>query len=173
MNDLQPLCAFCGASLHKPASALNRASAIGAKLYCGRKCVGFARRIGKSAEQRKAEKAAYDKARREALGEALKQEKRTYYFLNRGRFNAEQAERRAQPGYQERHNEYCRRPEYRVYKSDYDRHLRAKKQFGEFAEAFLILQDVEREVLERATRYEIGLANGTINKAQTRRRALA
>jgi hypothetical protein len=36
----------------------------------------------------------------------------------------------------------------------------------------LLLDDIEHEIAERASKYEIGLTNGTINKAQQRRRAL-
>lgn len=68
------------------------------------------------------------------------------------------------------HVEYCRRPEYKVKKREYDLKYRAERQFGEFAEAFMVLSDIEREINDRATRYEIGRDNGTINKAQLRRR---
>jgi hypothetical protein len=166
-------CDYCGKELHKQPSALNRAAAIGAKLYCDRKCAGLARRREKTPEQKKAEKAAYDAKRRAELADQIKAQKAEIYRRNREHYLRQHTEYRNRPENVARHNAYCRRPEYVAIKGEYDRKRRAVKQFGEFGEAFLILQDVEREVLARASRYEIGLANGTINKAQTRKRALA
>jgi hypothetical protein len=165
-------CDQCGAELHKTAGEVNRADSIGASLYCNRKCAGLARRVAKTPEQRKAEKAAYDAIRREQLADQIKEWKRAYYHENRERLLVQHTEYRNRPENVARHNAYCRRPEYVAVKTEYDRQRRACKQFGEFAEAFLLLQDVEKEVDARASRYDIALANGTINKAQTRRRAL-
>jgi hypothetical protein len=159
--------------LHKAPNAINRADAIGAPMYCNRTCAGLARRSSKTAAEKKAEKAAYDAARRERLADQLKVQKREIYQRNRDHYLRQHAEYRHRPENVARHNAYCRRPEYVAEKREYDRRRRAVKQFGEeFAESFLLLQDIEREVDARATRYEIGLANRTINKAQTRRRAL-
>lgn len=166
------VCDHCGAELHKAPNAINRADAIGAKLYCNRKCTGLARRVEKTPEQKKAEKAAYDAIRRVELADKIKAEKRAIYLRNREHYLAQHAAYRNRPENVARHNAYCRRPEYVAIKTEYDRQRRARIQFGEFAEAFLLLQDVEQEVLVRASRYEIGLTNGTINKAQTRRRAM-
>lgn len=159
--------------MRKDANAINRAKAIGAKLYCNRKCAGLARRVVKTPEQKKADKAAYDAKRRAELADKIKAQKKAIYERNREHYLVQHAEYRRRPENVARHNAYCRRPEYVAVKHQYDKHRRATKQFGEFAEAFLLLQDVETEVLARASRYDIAIANGTINKAQTRRRALA
>lgn len=166
-------CDYCGAALQKEPGAINRADAIGASLYCNRKCAGLARRVEKTPEEKKAEKAAYDAKRRAERADQIKAQKRAIYQRNRDHYRRQQTAYRNRPENVARHNAYCRRPEYVAEKREYDRRRRATKQFGEFAEAFLLLQDVETEVLARASRYEIGLANGTINKAQTRKRALA
>lgn len=166
-------CDHCRAEIDKPASAVNRANAIGAKLYCNRNCAGLARRVEKTQEQKKAEKAAYDARRRKELADQIKAQKRAIYERNREHYLAQHAEYRNRPENVARHNAYCRRPEYVAEKREYDRRRRATKQFGEeFADAFLLLQDVETEIDARAARYDVYLANGTINKAQTRRRAL-
>jgi len=166
-------CDHCGNELHKSSGALNRADAIGAKLYCDRKCAGLARRVAKTPEQKKAEKSAYDAKRRVELADQIKAQKREIYWRNRDHYLAQRAEYRNRPENVARHNAYCRRPEYVAVKHQYDRRRRATKQFGvEFADAFLILQDIEKEIEARATRYEIYMANGTINKAQTRKRAM-
>jgi hypothetical protein len=71
-----------------------------------------------------------------------------------------------------RHVEYCRRPEYKEYKSAYDQHRRDRLQFGEFSEVARILRDVDEEIASRATRQEIYQSNGRYNGAIFRRRAL-
>jgi len=68
-----------------------------------------------------------------------------------------------------RHIEYCRQPAYRAWKREYDRRYCAEKQFGEFAEAALLLGDLKAEVSERMTRLEIATLNGTLNKRLQRK----
>jgi hypothetical protein len=123
-----------------------------------------------SEADRKEAKRLYDAARRLAKRDELCAKKRDFYYANRERIKAEQTVYRAK--HMQRHVEYCRRPEYREWKKEYDRQYTARQSFGEFASAFLLLRDIEDEVAARATRYEIYTANGTLNKAQTRRRSL-
>lgn len=68
------------------------------------------------------------------------------------------------------HVEYCRRPEYREWKKGYDREYRCKQEYGPFWEAASILFDIENEINERISRYEIYQQNGTLNKHLNRRR---
>ena len=68
------------------------------------------------------------------------------------------------------HVEYCRQPEYRVWKKEYDKHHLARKQYGDFGEAVIALRELEQEVTDRIERTDIYAANGTLNKKQTRRR---
>lgn len=170
---MKATCPQCGGLFDAKTAHVNRAEKIGAPLYCGRVCSGLARRLKNppTDDERKSAKAAYDAERRNGKKrDALLAEKREYYYANRERIKAQLAEYRA--AHMDRHVEYCRQPEYRAKKSVYDRKRRAKIQFGEFSEAALILADIEREVAERASRYEIYSQNGTLNKAQQRRRAL-
>jgi hypothetical protein len=164
-------CAHCGATLVKSASAINRAQKAGARLFCGHACVGAAKRL--APEVKKAMKAEYDRQRRAALGEKLKAQKRAAYYANHAANLAKATEWRRTPQRREYHNAYCRRPAYAAVKSQYDRQRRARLQFDEFADSFLLLQDLEREIDTRANRYEVYMQNGTINKAQTRKRALS
>jgi hypothetical protein len=53
-------CHHCGLKAEKPSGAINRSLNAGLKLFCSRVCFGLSRRKGKTAEQKKAEKAAYD-----------------------------------------------------------------------------------------------------------------
>jgi hypothetical protein len=172
-ESMQAKCQHCRASFETKTSRINRAAKIGAPLYCGRVCAGLARRLANppTDEQRRAAKSAYDAKRREGpKRETILAKKREHYYANHDRLKAEHAEYRA--AHMDRHVEYCRQPEYRAKKAIYDRKRRAEQDFGEFSEAALLLADVEREIAERASKYEIYLTNGTINKAQQRRRAL-
>lgn len=165
-------CARCGIEFACLTGRVNRARAIGAPLYCGRACVGLARRLANPPTEtaRKETKRLYDEKRRAAKYDEICAAKRAYYHSNRARILPKQAVYRK--AHMHRHIEYCRRPEYKAWKVEYDRHYSARQSFGEFADAFLLLQDIENEVAARATRYEIYSANGTLNKAQTRRRSL-
>jgi hypothetical protein len=166
-------CPHCRNLFEAKTAHVNRAEKIGAPLYCGKVCAGLARRLKNppTDEQRRAAKAAYDAKRREGeKRDALLAKKRDHYYANHERLKAEHAEYRA--AHMHRHIEYCRQPEYRAKKSVYDRTRRAEQNFGDFSEAALLLADIEREIAERASKYEIYLTNGTINKAQQRRRAL-
>jgi hypothetical protein len=169
------VCAHCGAALHKSASAVNRAARINANLYCDRKCAGMARRrkVQLTDAERKEAKRLYDAQRRAQKHAELCAKKRAHYAANRERLKAEHTEYRNRPENIARHNAYCRRPEYVAEKREYDRKRRAVKRFGEdFGDAFLVLQDLEREIDARASRYDIYMANGTLNKAQLRKRAI-
>lgn len=164
-------CKQCGAEFERSPGAVNRAEALGAPLHCGRACAGLARRIPALADvDRKANKAEYDRLRRLAIGDQIRAKKAAFYLQHREKLKIEHAIYRA--ANMHRHVEYCRQPAYRAKKSEYDMKRRALLQFGEFSEAFLLLQVVEKEIERRASRYEIYSQNGTLNKAQTRKRAL-
>lgn len=170
MNTNKTDCPQCSAEFAVKTERLNRALKIGAPLYCGRKCAGLARRLKAppTDAERKEAKRLYDARRRVEKAEEIKAKKCEYFKRTYDPVTAAEKRKEKMP----QHIEYCRRPEYKDWKRDYDsRHL-AKKKFGEFAEAALLLQNIEREIEERATRYEIYRANGTLNKAQTRRRYL-
>jgi hypothetical protein len=160
------VCAHCGQPALLKASAINRAAKHGARLFCSRACAGLARRKHKSREQKVAEKAAYDLEYRERNKARIKAQKAAAYRANPNR-ERERAYRQANRA---RHVEYCRRPQYRKWKANYDRQHRAQKDFGPFAEAALVLRDLEIEISSRATRTEIYAANGTLNKSLKRRR---
>lgn len=165
------VCQQCGAEFERAPNYVNRSNSIGAPLYCGMACSGLSRQKPKPTEaDAKAAKAAYDKQRRADRGDAVRAEKREWYLKNRVAILAQMTvyRKKRMPA----HIEYCRQPAYRVKKQEYDLQRRAHKQFGEFSGAFLLLREVEAEISQRASRYEIYSQNGTLNKAQTRRRSL-
>lgn len=168
-------CRHCGAVVKQPAGAITRAMKLGANLFCGKSCAGLFKSVNGAKywmtdAERRAAKSEYDKRRRAQMREEINARKRQYHHATKhARADVLRAHRVKRREY---HAEYCRQPQYVERKAAYDRDLRARKQFGEFAEAFLILQKVEGEVADRATRQEIMQTNGTYNKAQNRRRAL-
>ena len=161
-------CHYCGAEVRQKQGAINRALREGKPIYCDRKCAGLARRQDRTAEELKEAKRLYDIEYRKRNAELLKAKKARYFqrTYDPAKAAVERKQRMA------KHVEYCRQPAYRRYKSAYDRRRRANLMFGEFADCYLTLQEMERELDKRATRYEVYLSNGTLNKAQRRRRAL-
>lgn len=158
-------CAHCGSQTDKPAGHVNRARANGMKLFCSRKCFGLDRRKHKTAAQKKEEKRRYDIEYRAKNLETIKAKKKAYFQRTYDRKAA--AEYRKQRMHL--HVEYCRRPEYRAWKREYDRKYRAKE-FGAFAEAYMLTLDLNREIKERTSRHEVKYQNGATNKAQRRKR---
>ncbi len=165
-------CNQCGASYTAQAGHVNRAKKIGANLYCGRACAGLAhrRKVELTEAQKKEAKRLYDQAYRAARAAELKAKKRAAYMANREVNHVKAKIWRSQNMH--KHVAYCRRPEYREYKAEYDRRHLAKKHYGTFAEVALMLRQVEQTIAEKSSYNERHAMNGNINKAQTRRRAL-
>lgn len=158
-------CAHCGKTNDGFAGHVNRARALGLKLYCNRKCSGLGRRMGKTKAQLKEEKRIYDIEYRAKNLETIKAKKRAHFQKTYDRKAA--AEYRKQRMHL--HVEYCRRPEYKAWKREYDRRYRASE-FGEFAEAYMLTMDLNREIKGRKTNAEIKYENGCTNKSQRRER---
>lgn len=159
-------CAACGVVAFRALRDVNRAEKRHAPLYCSKACSDIARRGTCDKSEKVAAKAAYDAAYRAKNRAMLKAKKAAYYAATADR-EKERIKRQAR---MPQHVEYCRRPEYRKWKADYDRKYIARKQFGAFGEAAIILNQLETEILTRATRYEIYVANGIVNKKLQRRR---
>lgn len=161
-------CEQCGRLAERATGHVNRSRKISAPLYCNRTCAGLARRTPpKSKGQKVEEKRLYDIEYRRKNLVAIKDKKRAYFRETYDPAIAAAKRKERMPW----HVAYCRRPEYRQWKQGYDARYRANRMFGEFADAALLLNEIDREVTSRMSKYEIGLANGTINKAQLRRRA--
>ena len=159
-------CAQCHAMTWHEAGHVNRSRKIGAPLYCGKECAGLARRNGLSDTEKKARKAEYDREYRAENRKRLKAKKAAYYQRTRD----PEREREIRKQRMHLHVAYCRRPEYRAKKHAYDRVYNAKRAFGEFWESGVLLSELEAEVLSRASRYDIDLTNGKLNKTTKRRR---
>lgn len=160
-------CAHCGKVADKTAGHVNRARAAGLNLYCNRRCSGLGRRDGKTKAEKIAEKKAYDAEYRTKNRAMLKAKKHEYF--QRTYDPAKAAEYRK--GRMPMHVEYCRQPEYKKWKREYDRQLRAKE-YGPFAEVYMMTLDLNREIKGRMTNEEIKWQNGTANKSQFRKRSV-
>lgn len=119
--------------------------------------------------EKKRRKAAYDVEYRAKNLSLIRERKAAYYQRTADR----EREREYRKQHMARHVEYCRRPEYKAKKHKYDLQFRAKKLFGPFSEAALILRDVEIEIDRRMTWVERHQANGTLNKSTQRKRQYA
>lgn len=147
---------------------MNRSDRAGAPLYCGKGCALAARRVERTAEEKKALKAAYDRDYRKRDPEAMKAYKALYYQETRD----PERERAVRKAKMPQHIEYCRRPEYKAWKHEYDIQ-RAADEYGEFADTWRLLLDLEKEIRSQATAYERRVANGYyLRSAQKRRREL-
>lgn len=124
------------------------------------------RRCGKTKAEKRAEKAIYDKEYRETNLATIKAKKAAWFKRNYDPVAAAVERKKHMP----RHVEYCRRPEYRAKKTIYDKHYRAEKYFGPFAEVAMLTTDLNREIKQRMTNAEIKWKNKTANKAQFRDR---
>jgi len=158
-------CAHCGKIVDKPSGHVNRARKAGLNLYCNRRCSGFGRRTGKTQAQKREEKRLYDieyqaKNREKRLAQKREYHKRTYDPVE-----AAKARKKRMPY----HVEYCRRPDYKAWKREYDRRYRAAE-FGEFAEAYMLTIDLNREIKGRITNAQVKYQNGCTNKSQRRER---
>ena len=98
----------------------------------------------KSIAQKKREKAAYDRARRERLGESLREKRRAAYAVW-GPLHRELERKRRQKGAQ-RHVEYCRRADYKAKKKVYDHKRMHGRYDKEWTEVALLLDELQKEI---------------------------
>ena len=159
-------CAHCGKRSNKRRCDVLRAREAGLNIYCNRRCSGLGRRCGKTKAQRVKEKAKYDADYRAKNRAMLKAKKAAYFQRTYDPVAAAVERKKNMP----RHIEYCRRPEYRAWKTIYDRQHLAKKKYGPFAEVAMLTHDLNHEIKQRMTNAEIKWKNETANKAQFRDR---
>ena len=165
---MQFRCSWCGCVADRRAGDVNRALRGGINLYCGRVCFGLSHRENKTELQRKAEKQRYDAQRRINIAEELKAIKAAYHKRTYDPVKAAKTRKERMPY----HVEYCRRPEYRRWKSEYDRRYRAAE-YGPFGEAYLLSIELNRVIKQRSSNYDIRIDNGTYGKTQKRKRGSA
>lgn len=158
-------CAHCREWTEKEPGQINLAKRISAPMFCDRWCFGASRRKGKTKAQKVAEKRLYDMAYRTKNRQALKAKKRAYFERTYDPRKAAVARAKRM----HLHVAYCRQPRYRAWKRRYDQQYRARE-YGPFADAYLLAVNLNREIKSKATNYEIRIQNQTLNKKQTRTR---
>lgn len=160
------ICAHCKCESEKENGAIARALQSNKPLFCNRVCFGLSRRKNRTDAEKVALKAEYDRKYRAKNLASIKAKKAAYFKRTYDPVKAA-AHRQTRMAY---HVEYCRQPEYRKKKKAYDRKYCATRNYGQFAEAFLALTDLESEVFSRLPRAQVKYQNGATNKTQNRRR---
>lgn len=155
------ICAYCGNSVQIYIGYINKAKKIGAPLYCDRKCAGLGRRSNETESEKKEIKAWYDAFLRESMTDKERQadaKKRAAYFQKDYIANPDKYRQQRQKR-QEKHNEYCRQPEYRKWKKEYDQLYRSKKYYGKYWEAFIALRVLQGTVDNRQAKLDQNIFN--------------
>lgn len=156
------VCGYCGCDFEMYVGHYNRAMKFGNKVYCSRFHSGLGRRDNKTLEQKKKEKAEYDKKFRYYHKEGIK-EKKAAAFKKDYVANPEKYRRERQRRYPA-HLKYLQRPEYKKYKHEYDQVFTAKKDYGLFWECSLLLKELEALLLNNSPdgmKFQMGITNKT------------
>lgn len=159
---MEIICPQCNKKVQKKTGSVNRAIKIKAPIYCGKKCSGLARRKNRTVEEKKKIKSEYDKIYRKKNANKIKERNRLYDSSPLGRA----MQKRNREKFKQYHLEYCRTPEYRKYKRDYDHKHHLKNKYGEFWEAASILVKLNSILPSKTIKYNQGI----INKTQKRKR---
>lgn len=106
------VCPTCSKQFDKPIAYYNQSVKRNAPHYCSKACAGLGRRLNKTSEQLKAEKAEYDRLYREKNAERLKQQKKEK-FQKDYTANPEKYRERRQ-NRMPYHVAYCRLPKARA-----------------------------------------------------------
>lgn len=158
------VCDCCKKKADLSTGKVNRAKKDGYKIYCSRACSSEARRFHRSNEEKKRLKKEYDKQFRKLNADRIKKAKaeafKKDYEKHPEKYKLIRQKRK------EEHNEYCRQPEYKKWKTEYDKKYRAEKNYGEFAECFLLIKEIEKEYNQQ----EVRQINNLHNKSQKRKR---
>lgn len=145
-----------------------RSIRLGLPVYCSKECAGLGRRTNETPEEKKVYKQWYDLFIRISRTEDeywLDMFQKAVYFHMDYAANPEK-HRQRRKNKQEAHNEYCRQPEYKIYKKEYDEQYRAKKDYGEYWEAAIALKNLDKEIDYRESKRQ----NKIYNKSTTKRK---
>jgi len=148
-------CYWCGEKSLKATGHANISLALGGKIHCSRKCGGLSRRTTDA--DKKEKKRLYDLQYRKDNFEKIRKRHQDYfkkdYAANPEKYRAI---RKAKA---QEHLEYCRTPEYRAWKREYDQKHVAKRDHGEFWESALLIKQIENQYNNTAVKQEKGLLN--------------
>ncbi len=151
----------CGKEIDKPIGEINRAKKRNGKIFCNLQCAGAGKRLNRSEEEKKLIKADYDRKFRELNADKIKLAKHEYFKKTYNKEAAAIERKKNMP----RHVEYCRRPEYKEKKKQYDKIHAAKRFYGEYWESALIIDSIEELIDDK----EVRQINNLHNKTQKRK----
>jgi hypothetical protein len=160
MTKVQRICPVCDNVFSKYIGHVNRSEKNGLKLYCNRICAGIGRRT--SLQDKREIKRIYDLKRRDTHAVYLKKSHAEYHKRTYDPIKAAEERKIKMP----KHIEYCRQPEYRKWKKVYDKKYTAKKNYGEFSDAAIILCEIEILLESKQIKYDQGLINKTKKRKQ-------
>lgn len=167
MNFVKFICPVCKKESEKYVGHYNRSKSIGAPVYCDRICAGIGRRDNKTTEQKKQEKAEYDKKlRSDEAYSAKKKITQHEWFTRDYSENPAKYKKRREDKYP-KHLQYLSTPKYKAWKKGYDEKFRANKLYGEFAEASIVLTRIEAELESKSIKQANGI---TFNKSTQQRK---
>lgn len=152
------VCPVCKSEFKKRLGHYNRSKKDGLNVYCNRTCAGIGRRT--SAEEKKAVKAAYDK---KISNTPERKAARKRYFQKSYKTNPEKYKAIRKAKYP-KHLEYLNNPKYKAWKKEYDKKYLAKKDYGAFAEAAILLKELEEHLLKirpDGIKFQMGITNKT------------
>lgn len=161
-NFIKCTCHHCKKDFEKQVSDYNVSIRLGINIYCSRECSGLGRRHNKTKDQKKEEKRLYDHEYRAKNLETIKARKKEYFKRT---YDPVQAAIDRKPRIKA-HIERLRNPKYRAYKKLYDKKYLAKKNFGDFWESALLVEEIVNEYDNR----EVKLSNNLIGKTTKRKR---
>jgi hypothetical protein len=134
-------CFWCGKEFYRKPRYIYK----GKLIFCRNACRTLYFNSIRTPEQIKKDrikKSKYDKDRREKLGETLLKRRRECWKRNYDPVKASIVRKKNM----HKHVEYCRQPEYRKWKHEYDQQYRYKKLYGEFCECMILVTKIKKEV---------------------------
>lgn len=165
------ICCYCSKEFTVKANNIgsrNRSIRLGLPIYCNRTCAGLGHRINETPEEKKAIKGWYDQFLNISMTEddrELDMLQRMVYFQYHYSRNPDKY-KAIREKIMPRHVEYCRQPEYKKWKKIYDEQYRAKKDYGDYWEAAIVLKNLDNEIDYRESKRQ----NKIYNKSTTKRK---
>ncbi len=158
------ICAYCGSETQKHSGHYNRSTRLGRPMYCDQNCSGAARRLDPETKARNLRE--NNRKYKAAKPEKYKAIAAAGYQRRRD----PEKERQFRKANMPRHVEYCRKPEYRAKKQEYDIE-RSKREYGEYGECYRLLIELGREIRKQCPdRYERLKARGYFTRERVRER---